>query len=311
MPTSTLSVVLVGALVQVCGCKRRAPRVDKEKDASAKEAPAEVAVAKVAWVVPAVQLELHAVQTKERDLDAAGLSRRLGSRLRASDHFIPDASEAPAGFTPLVATVAARLSYDVIKEGSTGSPAIIVALEVALIPNSSENLAVSDNVIIERVIGATETPAQVDAAIAARAQGAIDASADGLLAKEELRAANRAALAKAMKGPPDIALWALDITADRRDVGLVDDVISQLKSRDPRVVSAAITTSVALGSPAAVGPMTKMADFQDYEQIRVLIEATSVLGGNDAIEFLDFVSTGHPDDSIKKQATEALRRLRP
>jgi len=268
-------------------------------------------VLQTTWVVPEVKLEVHAVQNKERDLDATALAQRLGSGLRESEFFVADERETPAGRTFAAATVAGRLSYDLIEEGSTGSPAIIVALEVALIPLRSGLLPVSDNVLVERVIDPRESADDIDAAISARAGGAIDVSVRGLIEKERLRGAPAADLATALRGSTDIALWALDLIADRRELRLLDDVVAQLTARDEKVAQAAITTLVALGERSAVGPLTKLADFQDYEQLRVLIEASASLGGDDAIEFLEFVASGHPDDEIKELAADALKRLRP
>ena len=72
----------------------------------------------------------------------------------------------------------------------------------------------------------------------------------------------------------------------------------------------AVGTLVGIGDQRAVDAMAKSVVFTDHEMLEMVIEAVSVLGGEDARVYLDFVASGHPDAEIKQRAAQALGRLK-
>ena len=267
------------------------------------------------WVVPDVRLELVSVNGDELDIDSVALAQRLGAGLRASRFFVDDERKTPHGREFAPATVAARVGYQVIEDASLEQPSIIVTAEVVVLPDSGVegpiDLATHDNVIIEQpLLGHEKKKKQrLVKQVSAQLNQAIDLTIQGLIEKERLRVAPARELGEVVARGVELSFWALELIAEYRYHRVIDVVVSALQSPNQELADMAITTLVALGEPSSVNALTQLADFQDYQRLRVIIEAVSALGGDDAIEFLDFVSTGHPDSDIKARALEALAEL--
>ena len=43
--------------------------------------------------------------------------------------------------------------------------------------------------------------------------------------------------------------------------------------------------------------------------MRLVIEAVSAIGGDEAAEFLEYVATGHSDSDLRSRAREGLERI--
>jgi hypothetical protein len=48
----------------------------------------------------------------------------------------------------------------------------------------------------------------------------------------------------------------------------------------------------------------------DRLHLFAVIEAVSTLGGEEAVDFLEFVASGHPDGKVRDRAKEGLERLK-
>jgi hypothetical protein len=59
----------------------------------------------------------------------------------------------------------------------------------------------------------------------------------------------------------------------------------------------------------AVAVLTRSRSFRDRREMQKIIEAISVLGGVEALDYLSFVADAHDDPDIKTQAAEARQRL--
>ncbi len=266
------------------------------------------------WVVPDVRLELVAAGDEELGVDSKELARRLGAGLRASRFFVADERDTPHGREFASATVAARVGYQVVEDVSMEHPSIIVTAEVVVLPESRAgppvDLAAHDNVIVEQpLLGNERKRGQVFDRVRAQLDQAIDLTIKGLIEKEQLRVASARELGEVVGQDIELSFWALELIAEYQYHSVIDEVVAALKSPNQELADMAITTLVALGEPSSVSALTQLADFQDYQRLRVIIEAVSALGGDDAIEFLEFVSTGHPDSDIKARALEVLSEL--
>ena len=109
---------------------------------------------------------------------------------------------------------------------------------------------------------------------------------------------------------PDMEVWALEVVAERKIAAARNAVAARLGSERPEVGDAAIQAMVALADESTVGLLTRKANFADHENLRVIMEASIAIGGPDAIEFLEFVASGHPDPEIAERASEGLSHLR-
>lgn len=283
------------------------PSCKKKDKPKADLAPAESAVTEITWVIPDVGVELMTEQGHERDIDATALARRIGSKLRATPYFTGEPGDAGPGRRVEPAELRARITYSVIAEGSLGRPASFVAAEGSLVPGDSRYLTLHDNVATEQPIAEGEAR---DAALLEQIHRAVDEMVAGLIAKEALRGATPEELGAALAGEPARVQWALAVIADRQLTTLRAPVRALLTSADRVIADAAISAAVALDDTAAVKVLTEGIDFTDHERMRVVIEASAALGGDEARQFLEFVATGHEDDDVKAHAADALERLR-
>ena len=308
LASAALSVVVFAAP----GCKRK---TDQSKQRSGGERRSVEAIREAVprtWVLPEVRLELLASRGQELDIDSTALARRVGSALRASIFFVADERETPEGRQFASAMVVARLSYDVLDEDSA-KPRAFVALELVVLPDpagaAAEELPAKDNVIVEKPLSKAIHGAALVEVLTEQAELAIDLGVQSLLKKEAMRTDTAGELAEAVKRADDASFWALEIIGDRKAHDALDAVIGALRGDDRDLADASISVLVALGEPAAVSALTENIDFQNYERVRVIIEASAALGGEDAAEFLEFVASGHPDPTIKARAEEALAEV--
>ena len=276
------------------------------------------AIQAITWSIDDVAVELARSEPEDGsyrpplagDIDSTGLARRIGKALRATDHFTSGDGEAASGRRLERAQFRARITYGVIAEGSTGGPSLFVTVEGQLSPEDPAYLSLRDNVATERPLPEGEKPEALDTALMVQIHRAVDEMVGGVIAKEALRGARAGALREALSGSPDRVKWALELIGRRRLTQLAGPVRELLTSTDSAVADAAISTSVALGDSDAIKVLTEGIDFQDHERMRVVIEASAALGGNEAQQFLEFVATGHEDADVKAHAADALERLR-
>jgi hypothetical protein len=103
---------------------------------------------------------------------------------------------------------------------------------------------------------------------------------------------------------------AVDIAAVRRIKSAVPGLTKLLKHKDERIADRAIGALVAIGDRRAIKPLTRLSKFENTEKMAKILDAIGTLGGKEAEEYLDFVSSGHEDADIRNLAAEALSRLR-
>jgi hypothetical protein len=247
------------------------------------------------------------------DVQEDDLARELGATLTASEWFFAAASEVPEGFHARPAVLEVTLHYDVVEEGTQGGRALMAAVEaeVRWRDGAGDDITVRENLLAEQPLAAEEPGPPSDGRIVEHVARSVRAIADGILAKEALRQSGPEELRAALEsGEIDLALFALQVIGERGHRDALDRVAALLEAPDPRLRDGAVGTLVALRDPRGVHPLTANADFSDYQALRVLIEAVSAIGGDDAEEFLEFVASGHPDDDIKERASEGLERAR-
>jgi HEAT repeat protein len=107
-----------------------------------------------------------------------------------------------------------------------------------------------------------------------------------------------------------LKIWALQLAADRSLREAVPAGIAALSDRDEDVQAAAVALLVELGDERAISALSKGIDFKDHQQLRVVMEAVSAIGGEDAVEFLEYVASGHPDEDMRARAKESIGQAR-
>lgn len=238
------------------------------------------------------------------------LARELGMMLAATDEFAANADDVPAGRVAAPARLVATITYDVVDGGPAKGKGIVVAVEAEIEWQAGDRLAPRENVLVERALAAGDEK-RLDALVSELVLASLLQAGKGLVDKEALRQADDADVIAAVgSGDSDRMAWALDLVADRRLVSALDAVVAQLDSGEPAVRDAALRALVALGDARAVGPLVKRADFRDPERMKTIVEAVTAIGGDEAVDFLEMVATGHSDRDMRERAAEGLERLK-
>ncbi len=295
-------IVFVSALGVVSACRSEKPTAPVAMDAQQKRSePAEK---------PRVVIRDIAIQQEGKNQTAEiyprQLAKRVGQLLLHSGVFHKH-SDTTTKQDHHLATVQIALNHQVVRRGPKAVVVVVVQAEV-IWQDGSTRLAPHENVILERVL--ERSAKDVNGFVAIQAEKAVITAAQGLVRKEVLRIAQDSDVLKTLEsGQADDIVWALSIVRERRLASAVDVSIQLLGSANPEIQDEAFRTLVALRDRRAVDALTKYADFKNPERMHSVIEALSVLGGADALEFLDFVATGHPKLPIRKHALEAQKRL--
>jgi HEAT repeat protein len=94
--------------------------------------------------------------------------------------------------------------------------------------------------------------------------------------------------------------------------GLRDEapvLLELLAADDESVRDAALGALIALRDRRAVAALTKSRSLRDRHEMRKILEAISILGGQEARDYLSFVAESHDDEEIRRLAAEARERL--
>ncbi len=308
-----LAIVAALALLG-CSAKKKAPSQSKD-DASptvgVRDIQPELMVLRQVFVEESSdQGGLH--------VPASDMAKKLGSILVTSGFLAARDGDVPDTHLARPVEAFLSMSYDWAPNAEANAGALVLAAEARLeFIDSRSDLAPQVAVLMEASVphrgDAPEETGDAQAALAQLAESAVVSLAESLVARERLRRAPHAELLSALSvalKEPSMRIWGLQLAADRRLREAVPAAIASLTMGDEALEAAAISTLVALGDPQAVPALVNGVDFNDYEELRVTMEAISAIGGEDAIEFLEFVASGHSDAELRERAKESLGRLR-
>ena len=293
-----LVVVLMGLAAAATGCK------DSTKKKPAAVADELVPVAPVRQAYEAEQVIIDDVVLRVSD-DSPGyelypkqLAQHVGRQLAESGYFFALPNQADPMRPSRRARISVSVDYSRVPEGSAGKPSLLAAVEATVTWVDGSTPFLKENLLGERI---TESVPEAELALVAAAHVAriVEEACVGLIAQERLRTGPSRQIVETLGGQgtsPNLLRFALKQLAPRRIAGAVELAARHLGSKHPEVRHVAVSTLVELGDPAGVDALTKAASFDDHESMRVVVEAVAVLGGQDAIDYLDFVASGHPDD---------------
>lgn len=89
----------------------------------------------------------------------------------------------------------------------------------------------------------------------------------------------------------------------------VPTLLPLLRSDDERLRDAALGALIAMREQRAVSELTRTRSMRDRHEMRKILEAIAILGGEEARDYLSFVAASHDDEEIRNLATEAKARL--
>jgi hypothetical protein len=240
-------------------------------------------------------------------LDGAPLEKGLRQHLLGTGLFSP---AGPA------AKVAARISVEAVEVGAVGE----ARAEVQLTLNDGRSEA-ADNLSFKLAGRGSSRYA-----VPPRGRKAPAVSREPLFTDLVLRIAGDlidgyVARRQIQDGPPSAVHAALQADGgELREEAIRAVGARKLRDEAPRLLKllndpdeptrdAALGALIALGDRRAVSELTRTRSLRDRREMRKMIEAISILGGQEADDYLSFVAATHDDDEIRAEAAAARARL--
>ena len=102
---------------------------------------------------------------------------------------------------------------------------------------------------------------------------------------------------------------AIRVVGERQLRDEVPTLLKLLGADDEPMRDAALGALIAMRERRAVRELTQSRSLRDRREMRKIIEAISILGGQEADEYLSFIAATHDDDEIRAEAAAARARL--
>lgn len=307
----------LGLLLAGASCSQK--KQEKRADPPAPVINASLARAKQATIVFPQTMVLRQVLLETGDpakayaLHTQELAKGLGVTLVTSGWVAAREREVPDDHMARPVEAMLNVSYDVTLPSKNATGMVVVAIEAALeFVNNRSELQPRVALIVEKALTSSDEH-DIARELNWVARSALDSAAESLVARERLRRAPHEELLSVLSmGELDVGMeiWALQLAADRFLLEAVPAAMKALAYPDDDVRAAAISALVSLGDPRAVSALSRDIDFKDHQELRVIMEAVSAIGGDDAIEFLEYVASGHPDDDLRARAKESIQHAR-
>jgi hypothetical protein len=132
----------------------------------------------------------------------------------------------------------------------------------------------------------------------------------GVAARERLREGSPAALRAALAADAgELREEAIRVIGERGIREEAPALLKLLGDDDESIRDAALGALIALRERRAVHELTQSRSLRDRREMRKIIEAISILGGQEADEYLSFVAATHDDDEIRADAAAARARM--
>ncbi len=133
---------------------------------------------------------------------------------------------------------------------------------------------------------------------------------DGFVARRRLHDGPVAAVHLALEADGgELRDEAIRTVAERRLQQEAPSLLKLLNDSDETTRDAALGALIELGDRRAVTELASSRSLRDRHEMRKIIEAIAILGGQEADEYLSFVAATHDDDEIRALAAAARVRL--
>jgi len=284
-------------------------------------APATPSAPPLTALGPVTVRDLTPPQDPPARVDVQALGRALRPRVLATGLFAADVAD--AGAAGAVTRVDVQLAVEGAEVGDKGVARARVLVHLATRPESVPGA------LAETLEGAGE---QLYDVTPPNKRGAHAAPKDGLTRKQNLyeglvqRIANDllaelGARRRLRQGSPEalhaalasdggeLRLEAIRSVGERHLAGEAPKLLALLDDPDEPTRDAALGALIALGDRRAVTALTRSRSLRDRRELSKIIEAISILGGQEADDYLSFVAGSHEDDAIRAESTEARARL--
>ena len=233
-------------------------------------------------------------------------------RLLASGLVAAGGAEAGA---PARADVEVRIIGETVEVGANGEARARVGLAISSHPADAPGAlsAALDGAGTQRYAtrarggAGGSNGATTETALAARIAGEL---IDGFAARQRLHEGSPAAVHAALAADGgELREEAIRVAGERQLRDEAPRLLALLDDPDERTRDAALGALIALGDRRAVHVLTRSRSLRDRREMRKIIEAVSILGGQEADDYLSFVAASHDDDDIRAAAAAARERL--
>ena len=102
---------------------------------------------------------------------------------------------------------------------------------------------------------------------------------------------------------------AIRVAGERRLRDEVPVLLELLENPSEAVRDAALGALIQIGDRRAVTALAKSRSMKDRREMRKILDAISILGGDEALDYLSFVAESHDDEEIRGLAAAAKGRL--
>ena len=133
---------------------------------------------------------------------------------------------------------------------------------------------------------------------------------DGFLAREKLGTASAETIHATLRADGgDLLEPAIRIAGERRLRDEVPVLLELLENPNEGVRDAALGALIQIGDRRAVSALAKSRSMKDRREMRKILDAIATLGGDEALDYLNFVAASHDDEEIRSLALAAKARL--
>jgi hypothetical protein len=252
-------------------------------------------------------------------VDPGGVEHALAARLLASGIVIdrPASPDAAQGLSSAVTRLRGEFALDGAEVPGKALARAVVRLQLDTRPSDAPGA------IEEQLQGQGEQTYAVpkgaarDAVVALRrdvftrlVQRIAGDLLEGVIARRKLESAPPATIHAALTADAgELREEAIRLVGQRQLRGEAPRLLELLTDNDEATRDAALGALIALKDPRAVATLTKSRSLRDRREMRKIIEAISILGGEEALDYLSFVAESHDDEEIRTQAAQARQRL--
>jgi hypothetical protein len=247
-------------------------------------------------------------------VDVGRLERELRARLLASGLFADaPASASGNGGADLQTRARGEVAVDKAEVGDKGLARVRVRVRLDTRPSEVPGA------IEEQLEGQGEQPYAVTAHAAAVDRSALFDTltlrvmgdlVGGFIARRKLRDGPADAVHAALAGDGgELREEAIHVAGQRQLRQEVPTLLKLLDDPDESTRDAALGALIVMRERSAVSALTRTRSLRDRREMRKIIEAIAILGGQEAEEYLSFVAQTHDDDEIRAEAAAAKARL--
>jgi hypothetical protein len=130
------------------------------------------------------------------------------------------------------------------------------------------------------------------------------------VAKQKLYAGDARTLQGALRADGgEMMIEAIRAAGERQVRSEIPRLLQLLEHPDEGIRDAALGALVQMRERRAVSVLAEQRSMRDKREMRKILDAISVLGGDEADQYLAFVADGHEDPEIRELAADARKRL--